>query len=121
MLSRDRIDGGHGGGRTDIKCYYSGTWMRLKPLIWAEGPPIGLYGTAVVQGLSSPWARWHSGTRDGMDAKKTDPVGGTARARVSERLERAYESDCVHGLMTYVYMRSTQVKLVAIVGVSVFS
>ena len=74
MLSRDRIDGGHGGGRTDIKCYYSGTWMRLKPLIWAEGPPIGLYGTAVVQGLSSPWARWHSGTRDGVDAKKTDPV-----------------------------------------------
>ena len=55
---------------TDIKCYYSGTWRRLKLLIWAEGPPIGLYGTAVVQGLSSPWARWHSGTRDGVDAKK---------------------------------------------------
>ena len=64
---------------TDIKCYYSGTWRRLKPLIWAEGPPIGLYGTAVVQGLSSPWARWHSGTRDGVDAKKTDPfVTGSA-------------------------------------------
>ena len=59
---------------TDIKCYYSGTWRRLKPLIWGEGPPIGLYGTAVVQGLSSPWARWHSGTRDGMGAKKTDPL-----------------------------------------------
>ena len=28
--------------------YYSGTWKWVKPLIWAEGPPIGLYRTAVV-------------------------------------------------------------------------
>ena len=41
--------------------------------------------------------------------------------RVSERLDRAYESDCVHGLMTYVYMRSTQVKLVATARSSVLS
>ena len=60
--------------------------MRLKPLIWAEGPPIGLYGTAVVKGLSSPWARWHSGTRDGVDAKKTDPV-------------RLYERTTIGGLV----------------------
>ena len=36
-----------------VKCCYSGTWRWVKPLIWAEGPPIGLYRTAVVQGLSS--------------------------------------------------------------------
>ena len=34
-------------------CYASGTWRWVKPLIWAEGPPIGLYRTAVVQRLSS--------------------------------------------------------------------
>ena len=33
---------------TDVKHYYSGTWRWVKPLIWAEGPPIGLYRTAVV-------------------------------------------------------------------------
>ena len=41
---------------TDIKYYYSGTWRWVKPLIWAGGPPMGLYRTAVVQGLSSPCA-----------------------------------------------------------------
>ena len=42
--------GGHGGGRTDIKCYYSGTWMRLKPLILG-GAVENFY--AVVQALKT--------------------------------------------------------------------
>ena len=46
------------GRTTDIKCYYSGTRKWVKPLIWAEGPPIGLYWTAAVQGPSSLWVEF---------------------------------------------------------------
>ena len=33
-----------------VKRCYSGTSRWFKPLIWAEGPPIGLYRTTVVRG-----------------------------------------------------------------------
>ena len=46
------------GRTTDIKCYYSGTWKWLKPHIWTNGPPIGLYWTAAVQGPSSLWVEF---------------------------------------------------------------
>ena len=36
-----------------VTCYYSGAWRWVKPLIWAEGPPIGLYLTAEVRGVRS--------------------------------------------------------------------
>ena len=32
------------------KCCYSGARRWVKPLIWAEGPPIGVYKTALVRG-----------------------------------------------------------------------
>ena len=52
-----------------IRCTWTWTCVRkavsvehvevgFKPLIWAEGPPIGLYWTAAVQGLSSIWAEF---------------------------------------------------------------
>ena len=46
------------GRTTDIKFYYSGTWKWVKPLIWAEGPLIGQYWTAAVQGPSSLWVEF---------------------------------------------------------------
>ena len=36
-----------------MKCYYSGTWSWVKPLTIPESPPIDLYNTCPVQGLSS--------------------------------------------------------------------
>eukprot|EP00966_Prymnesium_polylepis_P035120 816349-Prymnesium_polylepis.1 len=34
-------------------CYYSATWSWVKPLTIPEVPPIGLYNTCLVEGLSS--------------------------------------------------------------------
>ena len=51
----------HGGDEHIHTYYYSGTWRWVKSLIWAEGPPIGLYRTAVVQRLSSLCERWYVG------------------------------------------------------------
>ena len=39
------------------KCYYSGTWSWVKPLTIPESPPIDLYNTCPVQGLSSLYAK----------------------------------------------------------------
>ena len=53
-------------------CYYSGAWRWVKPLIWAEGPPIGLYWAAVVRGVRS----LHAGNQVVAHViKKTDPLG----------------------------------------------
>ena len=38
---------------TQVKCYYSGTWSWVKPLTIPESPPIDLYNTCPVQGLTS--------------------------------------------------------------------
>ena len=38
------------------KCYYSGTWSWVKPLTIPESPPIDLYNTCPVDGLSQIYA-----------------------------------------------------------------
>ena len=39
-----------------LKCYYSGTWSWVKPLTIPESPPIDLYNTCPVDGLSQLYA-----------------------------------------------------------------
>ena len=45
------VEGGNLG-----KCYYSGTWSWVKPLTIPEIPPIDLYNTCPVDGLSQLYA-----------------------------------------------------------------
>ena len=52
-----RLDRRTPPGVTLGKCYNSGTWSWVKPLTIPESPPMDLYNTCPVQGLSSLCAK----------------------------------------------------------------
>ena len=58
MRSRDRVHGGNVGSKFIIVLLLGDVAMGQAAYIWAEGPPIGLYWTAAVQGLSTIWVEF---------------------------------------------------------------